>query len=107
MEHEPEAGTRRVPTGIVGFDEITDAGKTIFGMQVLAHGASQMQEPGILAAFEESAARVTSAPLAEETPLNISSIADTWMHLSYVSQGGERNRALTIIKARGLDEGSA
>lgn len=40
-------------------------------------------------------------PLNEQTPLNISTIADTWMHVSYVSQGGERNRALTIVKARG------
>jgi circadian clock protein KaiC len=40
-------------------------------------------------------------PLTEHTPLNISTIADTWMHVSYLSQGGERNRALTIIKARG------
>jgi circadian clock protein KaiC len=40
-------------------------------------------------------------PLSEQTPLNISTIADTWLHVSYVSQGGERNRALTIIKARG------
>lgn len=42
-----------------------------------------------------------SVPLSEQTPLNISTIADTWMHLSYVNQKGERNRALTIIKARG------
>jgi circadian clock protein KaiC len=40
-------------------------------------------------------------PLNEETPLNISTIADTWMHVSYVSQAGERNRALTIVKSRG------
>ncbi len=42
-----------------------------------------------------------AAPLTEHTPLNISTIADVWMHVSYVSQSGERNRALTIIKARG------
>ncbi len=40
-------------------------------------------------------------PLAEETRMNISTAADTWIHVSYVSHGGERNRALTIIKARG------
>jgi circadian clock protein KaiC len=39
--------------------------------------------------------------LSEETPIGISTIADTWMHLTYVSRGGERNRALTIIKSRG------
>jgi circadian clock protein KaiC len=42
-----------------------------------------------------------SAPLSEKTPLGISTIADTWMHVSYVSRAGERNRALTIIKSRG------
>jgi circadian clock protein KaiC len=43
-----------------------------------------------------------AAPLSEETPIGISTIADTWMHVSYVSDGGERNRALTIIKSRGM-----
>jgi circadian clock protein KaiC len=42
-----------------------------------------------------------AAPLTEETPIGISTIADTWMHVSYVSKGGERNRALTIVKSRG------
>jgi circadian clock protein KaiC len=42
-----------------------------------------------------------SQPLTEQTPLSISTLADTWMHVSYVNQGGERNRAITIIKARG------
>ena len=40
-------------------------------------------------------------PQAEATELQISTIADTWIHLSYVVRGGERNRALTIIKSRG------
>jgi circadian clock protein KaiC len=40
-------------------------------------------------------------PDAEATPLQISTIADTWMHLSYVVHAGERNRALTIVKSRG------
>lgn len=43
----------------------------------------------------------SSMPLTEQTSLNVSTIADTWMHVSYVSQSGERNRALTIVKARG------
>lgn len=37
----------------------------------------------------------------ESTPINVSTIADTWIHLSYQINAGERNRALTIIKARG------
>ena len=39
--------------------------------------------------------------LAESTQTQISTIADTWIHLSYVVSGGERNRALTIVKSRG------
>jgi circadian clock protein KaiC len=38
---------------------------------------------------------------AEATPLQISTIADAWIHLAYAVQGGERNRALTIVKSRG------
>lgn len=44
---------------------------------------------------------VSSSPFSEETPLSVSTVADTWLHLSYVNQGGERNRALTIVKSRG------
>jgi circadian clock protein KaiC len=40
-------------------------------------------------------------PRAEATDLQISTIADTWIHLSYLVRGGERNRALTIVKSRG------
>ena len=40
-------------------------------------------------------------PLLESTPLEISTIADTWIHLSYQVKAGERNRALSIVKARG------
>ena len=40
-------------------------------------------------------------PSSEATDLQVSTIADTWIHLSYVIRSGERNRALTIIKSRG------
>jgi len=39
--------------------------------------------------------------LAERTPLQISTIADTWIHLNYLVHAGERNRGLSIIKSRG------
>jgi circadian clock protein KaiC len=32
---------------------------------------------------------------------NLSTLADTWIHLTYSSRGGERNRAMTIVKSRG------
>jgi circadian clock protein KaiC len=36
-----------------------------------------------------------------DTSLQISTLADTWIHLSYLVQAGERNRGLSIIKSRG------
>jgi circadian clock protein KaiC len=35
------------------------------------------------------------------SPLQISALSDTWIHLSYLVQAGERNRGLSIIKSRG------
>ena len=35
------------------------------------------------------------------TPLHVSTLADTWIHLNYLVQAGERNRGLSIIKSRG------
>lgn len=40
-------------------------------------------------------------PLQEQSVAQISSIADTWIHLSYLVQTGEYNRELTVIKSRG------
>ena len=58
------------PTGIQGFDEITDGGlpngrptlvcggagcgKTLFGMEFLVRGATQYDEPGVFMSFEET-----------------------------------------------------
>ena len=39
--------------------------------------------------------------VSEATATGISTIADTWIHVSYVVHEGERNRALTIVKSRG------
>lgn len=38
---------------------------------------------------------------AVNTQLQISTIADTWIHLDYHSNAGERNRSISIIKSRG------
>ncbi len=37
----------------------------------------------------------------EGTPLQVSTIADTWIHLNYLVHAGERNRGLSIVKSRG------
>jgi circadian clock protein KaiC len=38
----------------------------------------------------------------EATSMQISTIADTWIHLAYMVRGGERNRTLTVVKSRGM-----
>jgi circadian clock protein KaiC len=68
------AASRKAPTGIAGFDEITGgglprgrtalvqggpgSGKTIFGLQFLINGARHFKEPGIFVAFEETSHRI-------------------------------------------------
>ena len=42
-----------------------------------------------------------SSESQSRTPLQISTIADTWIHLNYLVQAGERNRGMSIIKSRG------
>jgi circadian clock protein KaiC len=38
---------------------------------------------------------------AAGAPAQLSTLADTWIHLNYLVQAGERNRGLSIIKSRG------
>jgi circadian clock protein KaiC len=45
---------------------------------------------------------VADEGIGETTTTQISTIADTWIHLAYVVHGGERNRTLTIVKSRGM-----
>ncbi|MBA3670477.1 MAG: circadian clock protein KaiC [Gemmatimonadaceae bacterium] len=42
----------------------------------------------------------------ESTATQISTIADTWIHLAYLVKGGERNRTLTVVKSRGTRHSS-
>lgn len=37
----------------------------------------------------------------DEAELRVSTLADTWIRLTYQERGGERNRALSILKSRG------
>src|SRR5215211_7363637 len=64
----------KAPTGIRGFDELTGGGlprgratlvtggpgscKTLFALEFLVRGAQELDEPGVLLAFEESAADI-------------------------------------------------
>lgn len=73
-----------------------------------AHTAGRVAERLICLAKSEGITLVSTSllqgaqPLTEETPVQISTIADTWIHLTKISQAGERNRALSIVKSRGM-----
>jgi circadian clock protein KaiC len=70
----PTSTLAKTPTGITGFDAITEgglpsgrttlllggpgSGKTVFALQFLVHGARDYDEPGIFVAFEETPARL-------------------------------------------------
>lgn len=76
------------------------------GLEPIAEGAALQvldlaKSAGITVVFTSLLG--TSTPLIEQTPINISSIADTWIHMSNVDQGGERNRSLSIVKSRGTN----
>ena len=40
-------------------------------------------------------------PSEGSSPLQISTLADPWIHMNYLVQAGERNRGLSIVKSRG------
>ena len=42
-----------------------------------------------------------AGPMNGGTPLQVSTLADTWIHLNYLVQAGERNRGMSIVKSRG------
>jgi circadian clock protein KaiC len=42
-----------------------------------------------------------SSQATNASPLQVSTMADTWIHLNYLVQAGERNRGMSIIKSRG------
>jgi circadian clock protein KaiC len=41
--------------------------------------------------------------LNEGSAIQVSTVADTWIHISYAVMDGERNRAITIVKSRGTE----
>jgi circadian clock protein KaiC len=87
---EAPAGNRlrKVPSGINGFDEITEGGlpagrptlicggagcgKTLFALEFLVRGATQYGDPGVFIAFEET---------AEELSANVTSLGFDLDHL--------------------------
>jgi circadian clock protein KaiC len=75
------------------------------GNELTAHGVAERlidwsKADGITlvctSLFDEMAGQIFGG-----TPFQISTLADTWIHLNYLVQAGERNRGLSIIKSRG------
>lgn len=54
---------------------------------------------GVSILFTSLFDEITSPEL--RSPLQLSTLVDTWIHLDYLVQAGERNRGLSIIKSRG------
>src|SRR5688500_2524242 len=71
-----QSAVTKMPTGIQGFDEITDGGlprgrtalvlggpgcgKTVFALQTMVHGARHLKEAAIFVAFEESTQQIVA-----------------------------------------------
>jgi circadian clock protein KaiC len=72
------------------------SGKTVFSLQSLIQKQFASRVTVVVTCLIEG-----NSAEAEATELQISTIADTWLHLSYLVRSGERNRALTIVKSRG------
>ena len=61
--------------------------------------ANLLKSRGITAVF--TAVGDSQLGELESTSARISTVADTWIHLSYRVLGGERNRTITVVKSRG------
>jgi len=71
IQKPDKSGIEKAATGIAGFDDITfgglprnrptlicggpGSGKTLFGLEFLAHGITMYGEPGVFVSFDETA----------------------------------------------------
>jgi len=86
---------------------VIDPLSTLFrpGNELTAHGVAERlidwsKAEGITLVCTSMLDNV-SAQTEGGSPLRISTLADTWIHLNQLVQAGERNRGLSIIKSRG------
>ncbi len=75
-------------------------GGTVHGVGVAERLLDFAKSRGITALFTSLITETFAE--AEATVAQISTLADTWMQLSFRVRGGERNRALSIMKSRGM-----
>jgi circadian clock protein KaiC len=76
------------------------------GNELTAHGVAERlldwtKVEGITLMCTSLLDEIAGQTMEGGTPLQISTLADTWIHLSYLVQAGERNRGMSIIKSRG------
>jgi circadian clock protein KaiC len=78
---------------------LDEAGGREVAQLVVERFTALVKSRGITAIFTA----IASSQIAEieGTAGHVSSIADTWIHLSFAVKGGGRNRTLTIVKSRG------
>jgi circadian clock protein KaiC len=76
-----------------------------FGNEMTAHGVAERlidwSKAEHVTLVCTSLLNEISEQTEDDTSLHISSLADTWIHLNYLVQAGERNRGMSIIKSRG------
>jgi circadian clock protein KaiC len=81
-----------------------------FGNEMTAHGVAERlidwSKAGQITLVCTSLLNEISEQTEDDTSLHISSLADTWIHLNYLVQAGERNRGMSIIKSRGTAHSS-
>jgi circadian clock protein KaiC len=78
---------------------LTDIGSPSEAKAMLTRLVDFLKARGITAIFT-SLAREDDDP--EQTPIGISSLMDTWLHVRNLENNGERNRTLSILKSRGM-----
>jgi circadian clock protein KaiC len=76
-----------------------------FGNEMTAHGVAERlldwSKAERITLVCTSLSNEISERAEDDTSLNMSAMADTWIHLNYLVQAGERNRGMSIIKSRG------
>jgi circadian clock protein KaiC len=93
-------------------DEFDPAIVVVDPVTALLHSGAQSEARGMLLRLvdylksKQITALMTTltsgAESTEQTQIDISSLVDTWVLLRDIESGGERNRGLYILKARGL-----
>jgi circadian clock protein KaiC len=92
---------RDLKPAVVVLDPISDLTKTapaFEAVELVSRLVDYLKGHGVTALLTGS---TSGGEDIEQAELGISSVVDTWISLSVVRSGGERNRTVSIVKARG------